>query len=524
MFYGAMRLAVIVTGLLCCIQSATAQNFEEGKHYWLEPAEFYGSAPPKDHPRGPQKAKGVVLWNDGYNGSKIAPGKVPPIVQYFAEAGWDAYNLRRHSAFYTQKVSPLVLLGIERLKAMGYSRIVLMGQSAGAYASIEVGSYRAEITGLLALSPAGFGSYTCCNDWRQNDSYIRTFWDKYKDSNLRVAAGFFTDDDWYETKHPKVRGPYAEKRLSENGVPNFIVTEPKYAGMTTHFGGVGWQFARRYGPCLEVFFDTGRRPSCEDTIPGTAATFNIRPIQIPRAIDDGYTGQWQGTLTAGNFVVLTLPPLTNGTVLATYQVGTGVNKEQPRNVVWTLLPQEGRLAAKDKDYEIRVYPERDGNLKLTYIVNTTPAEEHDYALLTRVTARLKASCPGGRICDESDPATAVQLGIKPLPVPARDQSAFTGQWQGAIVTGRLAVLTIPPQVEGRVTATYQLAQGNETQAPSDNTWRMRQQDGYLTTRTKTYEFRVYPTSDGRLRITSTKRDDAAAKETDFAMLTRVTTR
>jgi len=523
MRHSLLRLAIVLCGLLICIQSASAQNFVEGQHYWLEPAVFLGSTPPKDHPRGPQKAKGVVLWNDGYSGG-IAWDKVPHIVQYFAEQGWDAYNLRRHSAFYSQKISPLVLLGIEKLKAMGYSRIVLMGQSAGAYASIEVGSYRAEITGLLALAPAGFGNSSCCSEWRQNDSYIRTFWDKYKDSKLRVAAGFFANDEWYEIKHPQVRGPYAEKRLIENGIPNFIVSEPKYAGMATHFGGLGWQFARRYGPCLEIFFDTGRRPSCEDTVPGTAATFNIRPIQIPLANGDGYTGQWQGTLTAGNFVVLTLPPLTNGAVLGTYQIGTGLDVDKPGTAVWTLLPQDGRLAAKDKDYEIRVYPERDGKLKLTYIANANPTEERDYALLTRVTARLKASCPGSRICDESDPATALQLGIKPLPVPARDQSAFTGQWQGAIATGRLAVLTIPPQADGRVTATYQLGQGNETQVPSDNTWRMRQQNGYLIRTSQSYQFRAYATNDGRLRITSTKRDDTAAKETDFAMLTRITAR
>lgn len=523
----AIRLAAIVIGLVFCIQSASAQNFVEGQHYWLEPAVFPGANAPKEQ-RGPQKAKGVVLWNDGYKNDAIAPGKVPPIVQSFAEQGWDAYNLRRHSAFYTQKVSPLVLLGIEKLKAMGYSRIVLMGQSAGAYASIEVGSYRAEITGLLALSPAGFGSYTCCNDWRQNDSYIRTFWDKYKDTNLRVAAGFFSGDDWYETKHPQVRGPYAEKRLTENGIPNFIVTEPKYAGMDTHFGGVGWQFARRYGPCLEVFFDTGIRPSCEDTDPGMPQLVGIKPPSIPPADQSPFTGQWQGTIAIGRFAVLTIPPMSGDQAAATYHLGFGPDAQKATITPWKMQLRDGHLISEAGRHEFRSRVAEDGTLRITSRnLATENAPELYFATLYRITERPKMPCTATTIpalCDESDPATALRLGIKPLPVPPQDQSIFTGQWQGAIVNGRLAVLTIPPAANGGVTATYQLGLGSDAQKPSDTIWRMQQRDGYLTTTIRSYEFRVYPASEGRLRVTSIKRDDAAAKETDFAMLTRIPAR
>jgi len=528
MLCSAMRLAVIVIGLACCIQAASAQNFVEGTHYWLEPAEFYGSTPPKDHPRGPQKAKGVVLWNDGYSGSMIAPGKVPPIVQYFAEQGWDAYNLRRHSAFYTQKVSPLVLLGIEKLKAIGYSRIVLMGQSAGAYASIEVGSYRAEITGLLALSPAGFGDYSRSSEWRQNDTYIRTFWDKYKDSNLRVAAGFFSGDDWYETKHPQVRGPYAEKRLTENGIPNFIITEPKYAGMNTHFGGVGWEFARRYGPCLELFFDTGKRPSCEDTDPGMPYLVGIKPPPIPPAGELSFTGQWQGTIALGRFAVLTIPPLSGNQAAATYHLGHGPNAQKASTTPWTMQMHDGQLVSEAGRHEFRSRLADDGTLRITsrnLAIENAP--ELDFATLHRITERPKPPCLEALVvaqCDDSDPAAALRAGIKPLPVPTKDQSPFTGQWQGIITIGRFAVLTIPPQADGRVTATYQLGQGSYTEKPNDNVWQMRQQDGYLTTTIRNFDFRAYPTNDGRLRITTIKRDDAAAKETDFAMMTRVTAR
>lgn len=350
-----LLLALSVIPLLSAIPApAQAQNFVEGQHYWLEPAVFPGIAP-KGHPYGPEKAKGLVLWNDGYSGNQAAPEKVPPIIQHFAEAGWDAYNLKRHpllndsrgtgSAGYSDQTPALIMVALEKLKAMGYRRIVPVGQSRGAFAAVQVASYHAEVHGILPLSPAGFGSYIAGAQYVQNDLMLRGLWDKIKGAPILVGAGFFDKDDWFETKSPNVRGPYAEKRLSELGIPNFIVSEPKYTGMSGHGGGASWQFARRYGPCLEAFFDTGKRLPCEDEAADTAASFGIKPV-TPTS-QDGYAGKWQGTFWNGRFIVLTVLPPEDGIYKAFYQLGRGVNGDKIETSQMAFREKDNRLVRDD---------------------------------------------------------------------------------------------------------------------------------------------------------------------------------
>lgn len=382
-----LRLALAYTALafLFAAASPAAQNFVEGRHYWLEPAAFSGS-PSREFQRGPEKAKGAVIWNDGYSPERNTSETVPPIVRYFAEAGWDAFNLGRHTGIQSQRISALVLLAVEKVKAKGYRRIVLIGHSAGAYASIEAGSYHPDITGILPLAPAGFGDYGRSSDWRQNDFVIRTLWESYRGSGLRVAAGFFSDDDWYEAKEPHMRGPYAARRLSELGVANFIIDQPDYPGMKTHFGGVGPEFARRFGPCLEHFFDTGNRPSCNDEDPDAAALFEITPPPAPSKDSSGFAGQWQGTIATGRFVVLTIPPPGSNGISATYQTGRGVNDEKPEITDWSLKPHDGLLIREGK-FEFRLRLEASDSLKITYAATAGHGPEKDLAILKRVSTR-----------------------------------------------------------------------------------------------------------------------------------------
>lgn len=377
-----LRLALAYTALafLFAAASPAAQNFVEGRHYWLEPAAFSGS-PSREFQRGPEKAKGAVIWNDGYSPERNTSETVPPIVRYFAEAGWDAFNLGRHTGIQSQRISALVLLAVEKVKAKGYRRIVLIGHSAGAYASIEAGSYHPDITGILPLAPASFGDYGRSSDWRQNDFVIRTLWESYRGSGLRVAAGFFSDDDWYEAKEPHMRGPYAARRLSELGVANFIIDQPDYPGMKTHFGGVGPEFARRFGPCLERFFDTGKRPSCDDGDPGTATLFGITPPPAPKANGRDFAGQWHGTIATGRFVVLTILPPSGNRSIATYQTGRGIGEDRPETMKWALTSRDGMLV-REGMFEFYLRAEAYDRLKITY-ANGAGAEK-EFAVLKRV--------------------------------------------------------------------------------------------------------------------------------------------
>lgn len=354
------HLGLTVAFLLAvCTAPVAAQNFTEERDYWYKPAVFPGRSDLSKHPYGPGKAKGLVIWNHGYSPDKLAPEKVPPVMQYFAEAGWDSYHLQRHPIIGVSKgkpiagatqdlTTPLILHVLERPEVRAYSRIILMGQSRGAFAAIHTGSLKPKIHGILPLSPAAFGDAGKSKEWRQNDTYIRELWEKYKDSGILVAAGFFSGDDWFETQQPNVRGPYAEKRLTELGVANFIINQPTYHDMQGHGGGQSWEFARRFGPCLQQFFETGQKPSCSETDRNTATTFRIKLPKLPK--HDGYSGLWLGTWTNGRLAAAVIEPGENGNYKGVYRTGLGVNGDRPEDNSW-LLTREGDGLVRTRTHE-----------------------------------------------------------------------------------------------------------------------------------------------------------------------------
>jgi hypothetical protein len=377
----ARHLILSVAFVALAALPAAAQNFMEDRDYWYKPAVFPGRSDLSKHPYGADKAKGLVIWNHGYSPDKLAPEKVPPVMQYFAEAGWDSYHLQRHPIIGVSKgksvagathdlTTPLILHVLEQPAVRAYSRIVLMGQSRGAFATIHVGSLKPKIHGILPLSPAAFGDAGKSREWRQNDTYIRELWEKYKDSGILVAAGFFSGDDWFETQQPNVRGPYAEKRLTELGVANFIINQPTYQDMQGHGGGQSWEFARRYGPCLQHFFETGQKPSCSEENAATAATYGIKLPKI--AVNGRFTGLWQGTWHNGRFIAISIWRHSNGSYEATYMSGAGVNGDKPEHTKMPLV-QQGDELVRDHNIEFRFRPEGD-RLQVTRIDRSKPSE------------------------------------------------------------------------------------------------------------------------------------------------------
>lgn len=385
-----MRLRILVLPALAVIAAsaapAGAQMFIEGTHYWFEPAEFPGTAP-KNHPLGPDKARGLVIWNGGYDPGRNPLVKTIPLVQYFAEAGWDAYNLQRSTAVMGDHTPGVIITAIERAREKGYRRIILMGQSRGAYASIQAGAWHGNVHGILPLAPAGFGDYGKSGQWRENHFAVRQLWESYKGSQIRVAAGFFTGDDWYETKEPHVRGPYAKKRLTELGIPNFIIDQPAHPGMQGHTGGTSWQFARRYGPCLEHFFETGENPGCADDDAATAQLFGIKP---PAVVDGDmaaggpqYAGLWQGTWhNSGRFTALVIPPPSGGKVTGTYMLGKGVNGDRAEHSAMTFIVS-GDSLVRDGKIQFRFALQPDGSLRGERLDTAKPDAPQNLVTLKR---------------------------------------------------------------------------------------------------------------------------------------------
>lgn len=86
---------------------------------------------------GPQAAQGAVIWNHGttsyFAARDPSQNPIPVFVTLLRDAGWDIFRLDRPPQGEAPDVSSAALLsGIAGLKAQGYRKIVLAGQSAGA--------------------------------------------------------------------------------------------------------------------------------------------------------------------------------------------------------------------------------------------------------------------------------------------------------------------------------------------------------------------------------------------------------
>jgi hypothetical protein len=322
--------------LLSPANPARAQHLSESS-FDFGPATF-NTAAPAEPTRGPDKAKGLVIWNHG-RGDRAAAYEAPPLAWLFNQNGWDVYSMYRGWGVDARNTAvQLVMTAVERSRAMGYKRIVLMGQSAGAYASVESIAYIDGIEAVVALAPAAHGDSGKSSSWRSNDFMMRGMWEKFGREKTKAVAAYFSGDIYYESEVPNLRGPWLRKRLTELGVPNMVISEPPFGNLNGHGAGQSWNFSRRYGHCILQFVETGRAPPCDEE-PAAVNTFGIaRPDGFDRRDGDPLAGLWFGTWSHGRFTLLALGNEANGQKsLYRSGIGDGINK--PENIGFTLKRQ-----------------------------------------------------------------------------------------------------------------------------------------------------------------------------------------
>lgn len=383
---GGIR-AALLWAATCFLMPALAlgQTMVEGRHFDFSPAEYHAAAPA---PQGPEKAQGLVIWNHG-RGMTAADHKAPPLALHFAHRGWDVYSLYRGWGNDDRlRALQIVGAGIEKAQQMGYKRIVLMGQSAGAYAAIEAVRYGYEVEAVVALAPAahGNGSY-----WQDNDFAMRPIWEKFAGKKTKVAVAYFSGDDYYEAHAPNVRGPWLQAKLGGFGVPHYIINQPNVAGLKGHVAGHSWNFARRYGPCIFAFVESGEAPPCEEGDPRVLATFQIVPPELDSAGSASpLAGLWYGTWGGGRLIAIPIDGVQGNQVSARYMTGLGANPnaERAESLDWPLTLTEAGMHRETANaiFEFR----REGKRLIgTMTAKHNPALK-DEIVLQRVGERVSA--------------------------------------------------------------------------------------------------------------------------------------
>jgi pimeloyl-ACP methyl ester carboxylesterase len=197
---------------------------------------------------GSQQAQGAVIWSHGRSLLKecsLAP--TPEYIGVFRAAGWDTFRLNRPRITDTLPASGAALAeAAETLKQRGYRRVVLAGQSFGAFISLIAAGRGDAVDAVIGTAPAAYGSAESNpGGFLQNASGLYDLLGAVR--RARVAL-FFFDGDIFD---PGGRGPVADRILAAHGLSHLVIDKP--AGLSTHWAAAGTTFATQYASCLVGF-------------------------------------------------------------------------------------------------------------------------------------------------------------------------------------------------------------------------------------------------------------------------------
>jgi hypothetical protein len=306
-------------GLILLVLALAPPRGAAGAEFTLEPAY------PAQALRGPLDANGAVIWNHGINflyGAEAAAAPVPILMSVFRDAGWDVFRLLRPRMSEEPRGSAAEIAAtVRRLTERGYAKVVLAGQSGGAWLALMAASRSADIHAVIANAPAYYGT--------DHPTYLKNSYillDHLNDIRRgRIMISYFSDDPF----DPGGRGEKSAAILAAHDVPHLVIDRPdELAG---HNAGDSALFLRRFGACVlavagdgpmpsraECASDWGRAPSAALKLPsGLAAAL---PGGGPA---DRFLGKWYGWYPNGREAMLVIERVSGVEVEAVYAYGAG---------------------------------------------------------------------------------------------------------------------------------------------------------------------------------------------------------
>jgi pimeloyl-ACP methyl ester carboxylesterase len=208
---------------------------------------------------GGERAQGAVIWSHGRSlETECSLAPTPEYIGAFRAAGWDTFRLNRPRAGDTQPASGAALAeAADALKHRGYRRVVLAGQSFGAFISLIAAARSDAVDAVIATAPAAYGSaQSNPGGFAQNATRLYDLLGAVR--RARVALFFFEGDVF----DPGGRGPMVDQILVAHGLTHIVVDRP--AGLPTHWAAAGTAFATEYASCLVAFAAGGVRAGTLD--------------------------------------------------------------------------------------------------------------------------------------------------------------------------------------------------------------------------------------------------------------------
>lgn len=331
---------------------------------------------------GAGKAQGAVVWSHGRSIEvEDSEAPTPLYMKAMRDAGWDVYRLDRMRISDTLPNSARALAAYaDGLKDKGYRRVVLTGQSFGAFISLLAAGQTDRVDAVIGTAPAAYGNFSEAYDsFRENASQLWPILRNVRRS--RVMLFFFHGDDF----DPGGRGDPARNLLSQRGLNHLVVDQP--ALLTGHGAANTGLFVRRFAGCIVRFAEapaTPNDPPCDDSwgrtpsaelmqaaIPGPASGSATGSADAASPLRP-YLGLWYGSYINGREVALAVEKAEGDTVHADYVLGAGMEADQPFERVHRKgRIEDGELVFDEKGRNILRYRLRpDGRIAATWLDKT----------------------------------------------------------------------------------------------------------------------------------------------------------
>ncbi|KJB96900.1 hypothetical protein [Skermanella aerolata] len=301
---------------------------------WVEPAT------PERTPLGTAQASGAVIWAHGLSmHDEDSRSPTPPYVKALGEQGWDTFRLNRlREAESLSGTASRLARAARDLRAQGYQRIGVAGQSFGAFAALAAVAEDGVADAVIATAPAAYGSFSeSFETWRANATELYRLLGQIGDTPVMLV--FFHGDSY----DPGGRADASRAILAaaERRSRDLIIDQP--ADLIGHSAAASGLFARRFASCIGRFIAGSIRTdadeeTCESPW-GRRPAADRKPVRVgatlaaasPAASFD-LKGSWYGFYRNGREVTLRIDSVTREAegerVSATYLLGAGLVPEE----------------------------------------------------------------------------------------------------------------------------------------------------------------------------------------------------
>lgn len=210
---------------------------------------------------GPETARGVLVWAHGRNrGGADSRGNQPQSwTRRFNNAGYDVWRFDRHPRTDdTQRAAGWLRHDLAEMRRHGYRRIVMSGQSRGAWNALMMLDQPGLVDVVIAIAPAAHGEAGDANHGRQIDDLRAIVEGATGASQVRVAVANFRNDPFDAA--PEERATVF-RRLGERAGAFLFLDRPE--GFEGHGAGASISFNDRFSACLFRFATAPEPPrSC----------------------------------------------------------------------------------------------------------------------------------------------------------------------------------------------------------------------------------------------------------------------